>query len=589
MNDLIGRSFGQYQIVEKIGAGGMATIYKSYQPNLDRYVAIKVLSPVHAEQPGFSERFQREAKAVASLHHPNILPVYDFGQEGDYSFIAMRYVEGARTLTEVMQTPRSLRQVADLIGQIAAALDHAHQQGVVHRDIKPSNVLMDGDWALLTDFGLAKMTEASVKLTGSGVGIGTPAYMSPEQGQGLPIDHRTDIYSLGVILFEMLTGQIPHDAETPFGIVLKRVTDPLPLPRSINPEIPEVVERVILKALASDPTDRFQTAGEMALALARAAETVSAMPIVAPEIPSVATATEALSGVEPGAVAEIETASRWGRIPVWAWFAVGGAVLLLMVGLWIALENGGQEPVVVVEQVTETPPPTTTSTASPTNTPLPTATPRPPTMTPAPSATPRPTTPNPTATATAVVIPTPSATATPTPTATDPLIAYAAGPDGAWQIFLANPVSGDSWRLPGQIPNSGVPTWSPDGKKVAFRSNADGTWQIYTINKDGNDLEQLTFGEKNNLEPAWSLDGTQIAFVSDRDGNKEIYVMDSDGKNQRRLTVNSGWDDDPNWSPDGSWIVFESNRGDRIDIYRMRGDGSNLVRLTSIRRGIDRL
>ena len=158
MADLIGRTLGRYHIVEKIGEGGMAAVYRAYQPGLDRYVAVKVLPPLHAKQPGFSERFQREAKAIANLHHQNILPVHDSGHEDGYSFIVMRYVEGARTLKEVMQTPLKLSQAADLIGQIAAALDCAHRQGVVHRDVKPANVLMDGDWALLSDFGLAKVT-----------------------------------------------------------------------------------------------------------------------------------------------------------------------------------------------------------------------------------------------------------------------------------------------------------------------------------------------------------------------------------------------------------------------------------------------
>ncbi len=275
MTDIIGRTLGQYRIVEQIGQGGMATVYRAYQPALDRYVAVKVLPPTHAKQPGFSERFRREAKAIANLNHPNILPVYDSGREGAYSFIVMRYVEGAHTLKEVMEAPLDPSQITGLIGQVAAALDHAHQQGVIHRDVKPGNVLMDGDWALLTDFGLAKMAEASVKLTGTGVGVGTPAYMSPEQGQGLPVDHRTDIYALGIILFEMLTGQIPHAAETPLATVLKRVTEPLPLPRAINPEIPETVERVLLKALAYTPADRFETAGEMAEALNKAGETHS--------------------------------------------------------------------------------------------------------------------------------------------------------------------------------------------------------------------------------------------------------------------------------------------------------------------------
>ena len=188
MSSLIGLTLGQYTIIEQIGEGGMATVYKAFQPSLNRHVAVKVLPQIYAKQPGFTTLFRREAEAVAKLNHPNILPVFDSGQEEGYSFIAMRYVEGARTLKEVMESPLSLEQIAAVIEQVAAALECAHRQGVIHRDVKPGNVLMDGDWALLTDFGLAKMTAESVKLTGSGVGVGTPAYMSPEQGQGLELD-----------------------------------------------------------------------------------------------------------------------------------------------------------------------------------------------------------------------------------------------------------------------------------------------------------------------------------------------------------------------------------------------------------------
>ncbi len=264
---MIGQTLGQYQIIEQIGQGGMATVYKAYQPSLDRHVALKLLPPIYAQQPDFSERFRREAKTIANLNHPHILPVFDFGQEGEYSFLTMRYVEKAHTLKQVMNEALKLAHVSDLMTQISVALDAAHQQGIVHRDVKPSNILMDGNWALLADFGLAKIMESSVKLTATGVGIGTPAYMSPEQGQGLDIDHRTDIYALGIILFEMLTGQRPHEADTPFGIILKRATEPLPLPRSLNPQISEAVEQVVLKALAREPENRFDSAGAMAEAL----------------------------------------------------------------------------------------------------------------------------------------------------------------------------------------------------------------------------------------------------------------------------------------------------------------------------------
>jgi Tol biopolymer transport system component len=177
--------------------------------------------------------------------------------------------------------------------------------------------------------------------------------------------------------------------------------------------------------------------------------------------------------------------------------------------------------------------------------------------------------------------PTESATQALTPLLTGGLIAYAGGPEGAWQIFFADPTSGETWLLPGQLPNSGVPAWSPDGSHLAFRSNDGGAWQIYTMRADGTDLRQLTFGMDDNLEAAWSPHGTHIAYVSTRDGNKEIYVMDPDGKNARRLTANPEWDDDPSWSSDGKWLAFESKREGRMDIYKMHADGSSLVRLTS--------
>jgi serine/threonine protein kinase len=370
MTELIGQTLGQYRITEKIGQGGMATVYKAYQPGLNRYVAVKVLPPIHAKQPGFSQRFRREAEAIANLNHPNILPVYDSGQEGEYSFIVMRYVKEARTLKEVMETPLNLRQVADLIGQIAAALDNAHRQGVIHRDVKPSNVLMDGDWALLTDFGLAKMTESSVKLTGTGVGVGTPAYMSPEQGQGLPVDHRTDIYSLGIVLFEILTRRIPHDAETPLAIIVKRMSEPLPLPRSLNPSIPEPVERVILKALAREPDGRFASAGALATALKEAvseagAEVFESPPPLKEEgytVPSPETVTpptSPLKPIPPSPPPASAPAPAQLALP-WKWIAGIGGLAVILVGLSIALVTGGG----LAPTPTATPVPTATPLAN---------------------------------------------------------------------------------------------------------------------------------------------------------------------------------------------------------------------------------
>ncbi len=270
VTDLIGQTIGQYRIMEQIGQGGMATVYKAYQPGLERYVAFKVLPEYYAHDKTFLARFQREAKVIAKLSHPNILPIYDFGQTGNLTYIVMQYIDGG-TLRSVMGQIMPLSQVVYFIDQIAEALDYAHRRGILHRDVKPGNILLEeGQRVLLTDFGLAKMMEGTVQLTGSGVGVGTPSYMSPEQGQGQGVDVRTDIYALGIILYEMTTGRVPYKADTPMAIVIKHMTAPLPLPRTINPNLPEAVERVILKTLAKNKDERYTSAPQMVTALKQA-------------------------------------------------------------------------------------------------------------------------------------------------------------------------------------------------------------------------------------------------------------------------------------------------------------------------------
>ena len=277
MFDLIGKTVGPYRILEEVGEGGMATVFKAYQPSMDRYIAVKVL-PIHLSKDlEFTKRFQREARAIARLEHSRILPVYDYGEYEGITYIAMRYIK-AGTLKDRMSAGRlPLEEINHLISQIGSALDYAHRMGVIHRDIKPGNVLIDDQGDIyLSDFGLARMMEPSQKLTASGVGLGTPAYMSPEQGQGIKVDHRSDIYSLGIILYEMLTGRVPYEAETPMAVVFKHIHGDLPLPHTINPNLPEPIERVVLKALAKNPADRYQTAGEMVQALNFAVRMMSA-------------------------------------------------------------------------------------------------------------------------------------------------------------------------------------------------------------------------------------------------------------------------------------------------------------------------
>lgn len=258
LTTLIGQELGGYRIISQIGKGGMATVYKAFQPSLDRYVAIKIMPPFYAEQDEtFLKRFRREARSVAKLRHPNILIVIDYGEYEELTYIVMEYID-AGTLTERLGSPIPLQDIASIIEQVGGALDYAHAQGVVHRDVKPSNILLPKpNWPLLTDFGLAKIVGGS-QLTLTGSIAGTPAYMSPEQGQGESVDWRSDIYSLGIVLYEMATGGVPFTAETPMAVVVKHIIDPLPLPTDKNPNLPDSVEKVILKALAKKAEDRYQ-------------------------------------------------------------------------------------------------------------------------------------------------------------------------------------------------------------------------------------------------------------------------------------------------------------------------------------------
>jgi tRNA A-37 threonylcarbamoyl transferase component Bud32 len=275
--DLAGKTIGKYRLVEKLGQGGMAQVYKAYQPDLDRYIAVKILHPHLTGDPEFEARFRREARAVAALEHPNIVRIYDFDTAEGLAFLVMECVEGTNLRTKLRDMAGrgellDLPEAAHIVGALADALDYAHRQGVVHRDLKPSNVLIDPEGRpVLNDFGIARMLDATA-ITESGGSPGTPAYMSPEQGQGQPGDARSDIYALGVLLYQLCTGQVPFDADTPYAIILKHITAPLPPPRTLRPDLPEAVERVILKAMAKDPAGRFQTAGEMGRALRAAFE-----------------------------------------------------------------------------------------------------------------------------------------------------------------------------------------------------------------------------------------------------------------------------------------------------------------------------
>ena len=268
MEDLSGKQLGKYQVISPLGEGGMAAVFKAYQAGMDRYVALKILPRHYAADPEFMARFQQEARLIANLQHPHILPVHDFGEAESYTFLVMPLVETG-TLAELLRgEPLPPARIRSVISQIGDALDYAHSRGLIHRDVKPSNILLDerGN-CLLTDFGIAKMVEGTAHITQSGAIVGTPAYMSPEQGVGQALTPASDIYSLGVVMYEMATGKAPFVAETPMAIVIKHINEPLPPPSKVNPALPPALERVILKALAKDPKARYASAERMVQAV----------------------------------------------------------------------------------------------------------------------------------------------------------------------------------------------------------------------------------------------------------------------------------------------------------------------------------
>ncbi len=322
------QKLGRYEIRGELGRGGMAMVYRAYDPLFEREVAIKVLPASFTDDPQFRKRFEREVRIIASLEHPAVVPVYDVGEENGQPFFVMRYMSGGSLADRLKKGALSLPETLRLLEHLGPALDEAHRKGIVHRDLKPANILFDASGLpYLSDFGIAKIVSGSQQttLTGDFI-VGTPAYISPEQAKGEAVDGRSDIYSLGAILYHMLSGQPPYQADTPMSLALKHITEPPPDLLQVNPSLPPAVAALIRKAMAKDLNERFSTAGELVAALRDIVEgrTPAFLMETAPTLSMPAT----MAVQRPSA-----TAPR--AFPFWTILLSSALLLIVGIGVWL--------------------------------------------------------------------------------------------------------------------------------------------------------------------------------------------------------------------------------------------------------------
>ncbi len=574
---LIGKVVNGYEILSQVGHGGMATVFLARQRSMNRNVALKFLPNAFMNDETYLQRFEREVRIVARLEHRNIVPVYDFGEFEDQPYIAMRYMP-AGSVEELLAAGRiPLPRILSIVEQVASALDYAHQNGILHRDLKPSNILLDdGGGVFITDFGIARILgEGASTITTQGV-VGTPSYMSPEQARGEPLDGRSDVYSLGVMLFELITGRRPFDSDTPYSIAVMHVTMPPPSARDVEPSVTSGIETVIMRALHKQPDRRYATAGELAAALRLAADMPAAAAEHAPDserspVPAEPAPSRTLAGPMDSPAKSEDTSQnlklRFTRrlLPIrqgrraWVGVAAGGAIgcLLLSVLLVTAVSLMG-----IVASESGAPDPATQSAADGDET-----------------------------TAAAAASTQPPSTATATQANADDSLEATLGALGAaadatftaeTELRQSRPTAASADIQPVGVRDR--PTLLPAlrsaaGELVYFArsetsAGSQPSFEIAILNLSTWEERRFHAGGSSSY-PQPSPDGRWIVFQSDRDGDFEIYIANRLGGQLRQLTHNSVWDRLPAWSPDGEWIVYSSDsREDQtFDLYRMRPTG----------------
>lgn len=601
---LIGKAVNGYEILRQVGQGGMATVFLARQRSMNRNVALKFLPYAFMNDEAYLQRFEREVRIVAQLEHRNIVPVYDFGEFEDQPYIAMRYML-AGSVEELLAAGRiPLSRVLSIVEQVASALDYAHQKGILHRDLKPSNILLDdGGGVFITDFGIARILgEGGSNITTQGV-VGTPSYMSPEQARGEPLDGRSDVYSLGVMLFELITGSRPFDSDTPYSIAVMHVTMQPPSPRDVAPSVTSPVEAVILRALQKQPDQRYATAGELAQALRIAADppTAAADDSATPEqsaTPAEQAPSRTLAAFKASPIKGEDTSQnfrlRYTRrlLPirrgqkVWVGVAAGGAIGCLLLSVLLvtavsllgiisgaggALDQAtlsavaGEDPTATEGAATQSPATTTATQPS-------ADTARKATLAALQAAA------DATFTAEAELRQTkPTATSSgiqpvglrerPTlrpslRSASGELVYFArqetsAGSQPVFEIVTLNLLTWEEQRF-GAGGSSTYPQPSPDGRWIAFQSDRDGDFEIFLTNRQGGQLRQLTQNAVLDRLAAWSPDGEWIIYSSDSRGDQtfDLYRMRPTGE-ERQPVFSDGWrNSHARYSPDGNAIVF---------------------------------